>query len=74
MNSFFTRFYKNDENVIYNPKDTYIYIDAQNCFYNYLSQSNILNIFKKENITFGNMCPFNYSKEIINHFKNMLGN
>ena len=78
INEFFfsfliTRFYTNNENIIYIPKDIYIYIEIPNCFEAYLSKFNILKIFNKDNITFENMPPFNFLDEIINHFKNMLG-
>jgi len=78
INEFFfsfliTRFYTNNENVIYIPKDIHIYIEVPNCFENYLSKFSILKIFNKENITFENMPPFNCSDEIINIFRNILG-
>ena len=78
VNEFFfsfliTKFYTNNERMIYIPKDIHIYIEIPNCFEDYLSKFNILNIFKKENITFENLPPFNYPKEIINLFKTMVG-
>jgi hypothetical protein len=78
INEFFfsfliTRFYTNNENMIYIPKDIHIYIEIPNCFNDYLSKFNILKIFNKENITFDNMSPLNYPIEIRNRFKNMLG-
>jgi len=77
INEFFfsfliTRFYTNDENMIYIPKDIHIYIEIPNCFNDYLSKFSILSIFDKENITLDSMSSFNYPNEIINHFKNML--
>ena len=45
-----TKFYTNNETIIYIPKDIEIYIEIPNCFKNYLSQFGILNIFKKDNI------------------------
>ena len=78
INEFFfafliTKFYKNNENIIYIPKDIHIYIEVPNCFEDYLSKFSILNIFKKENISLENMPPFNYPNEIINLFDRMLG-
>ena len=78
MNEFFfsfliTKFYTNNENIIYIPKDIHIYIEIPNCFEDYLSKFGILSIFKKENITFENMPKFNYSDKIIKLFTNMLG-
>ena len=78
LNEFFlsfliTRFYKNDENIIYIPKDIHIYIEIPNCFEDYLSKFSILKIFDKENITLENMSPFDLPYEIRNDFKNILG-
>ena len=78
INEFFfsfliTKFYTNNENIIYVPKDIYIYIEIPNCFENYFSQFGILKIFKKYNITFENMPKFKYTKDYINIFTRMLG-
>ena len=78
INEFFfsiliTKFYTNNENIIYIPKDIHIYIEIPNCFDNYLSKFSILKIFKNDNITIENMPPFNYPPEIINLFDRMLG-
>ena len=77
INEFFfsfliTKFYTNNESIIYIPKDIYIYIEIPNCFEDYLSKFSILNIFNKENITRQNKPNFNYPPKIINIFKNML--
>ena len=77
LNEFFfsfliTKFYSNNENIIYIPKDIHIYIEIPNCFDDYLSKFSILNIFKKDNITFENMSPFNYPNNIILLFDKML--
>ena len=78
INEFFfsfliTKFYTNNENIIYIPKDIYIYIEIPNCFKDYLSNFNILKIFQNDPITIEKMPSFNYPKEIIIHFKRMLG-
>ena len=78
INEFFfsfliTKFYTNNENIIYVPKDIYIYIEIPNCFENYFSKFGILKIFKKDNITLKNMPKFKYSDYYINIFKRMLG-
>ena len=70
---FITRFYTNNENIIYIPKDIHIYIEIPNCFEDYLSKFSILKIFNKENINFENMPQFNYPDEIISLFTRMLG-
>ena len=67
-----TRFYTNNENIIYVPKDIRIYIEIPNCFKDYLSKFSILTIFNKENINFDNMPLFDFSDNIIKHFENML--
>ena len=79
INEFFfslliTKFYKNNENIIYIPKDIDIYIEIPNCFQDYLSKFSILTVFekKRENITFENMQKFNYPKEMIDIFNRML--
>lgn len=46
-----TKFYTNNETIIYIPKDIEIYIEIPNCFNDYLSKFGILNIFTRENIT-----------------------
>ena len=43
-----TKFYTNNENIIYIPKDISIYIEVPNCFKSYLSKFNILTIFKNK--------------------------
>ena len=78
INEFFfsflvTKFYANNENIIYIPKDISIYIEIPNCFEDYLKNFGILNIFKREHITFENMPPFNYPNEMITIFNRMLG-
>jgi hypothetical protein len=71
LNEFFfsfliTKFYLNNESIIYIPNNIDIYIEVPNCFENYSSKFSILNIFKKENITLENMPPFNFSEDMIN--------
>ena len=78
INEFFfsfliTKFYTNNENIIYIPKDISIYIEIPNCFKSYLSKFSMLTIFKTETITFESMPKFNYPRETINIFERMLG-
>ena len=68
-----TKFYKNNDNIIYIPKDIYIYIEIPNCFEDYLSKFSILKYFNQEILTFENMPKFNFSDEIIKIFKMHLG-
>ena len=79
MNEFFfslliTKFYSNNENILFIPKDISIYIEIPNSFDDYLSNFCALNIFNKENITLKNLPEFNYSQEIISTFKRLLDN
>ena len=80
LNEFFfsfliTKFYSNNENILYIPKDIDIYVEIPNCFVNYLDKFSILklNLFEKINITFDDMPSFNFPDSIINIFNNMLG-
>ena len=69
---FITKFYSNNENIIYIPKDISIYVEIPNCFKNYLSKFSILTIFKNENITFENIPKFKYPNEMIDIFNRMI--
>ena len=78
INEFFfsflvTKFYTNNESIIYIPQDIDIYIEIPNCFIDYLSKFRVLNIFNKENITLQKMPKFNYSNETTKIFKRTLG-
>ena len=68
-----TKFYCNNENIIYIPKDISIYVEIPNCFEDYLSQFGIFNVFNRENITFENMPRFNFSNEVLETFNRILG-
>ena len=67
-----TKFYINNENIIYIPKDISIYIEIPNSVENYLDKFCFLKIFNKENISFENMPDFNYSDDIIKIFNQIL--
>ena len=68
-----TKFYTDKETIIYIPKDIEIYIEAPNCFKNYLSQFGILNIFPKKILTLADKPKLDLPKEIINIFERMVG-
>ena len=72
---FITKFYTNNEDIIYIPNDIEIYVEIPNCFENYLSKFGILNEFYKENddlyITFENQPKLDLSKDIISVFQKM---
>ena len=77
MNEFFfslliTKFYSNNENILFIPKDISIYIEIPNCFDDYLSKFCVLNIFNKIYITLDKMPDFSYSNEIIKIFQKYL--
>ena len=67
-----TKFYINNENIIFIPKDIQIYIEIPNCFKNYLSKLGIIKIFNCENISLDNIPNLDLSKEIIDIFSQML--
>ena len=46
----FTKYYKNDENVIYIPREMKIYIEIENCFLNFTESFPILNIFQNNQL------------------------
>ena len=50
-----TKFYTNNENIIYIPNNMQIYIEVPNSFENYLTKFGILNAFNKENIIQGEL-------------------
>ena len=68
-----TRFYNNNETIIYIPKDIDIYIEIPNCFNNYLSKFGILRIFNKENITIENKPKLDLQNDMIYIFNKLLG-
>jgi len=67
-----TKFYTNNETIIYIPKDIEIYIEIPNCFKKYLSQFGILNIFHKENISLENKPRLNLPEKTIKIFNRMV--
>ena len=68
-----TKFYINNGNIIYIPKDIQIYIEIPNCFEDYLSKFGILNIFKLDNISLNNIPILDLPKDIINILSLILG-
>jgi len=50
-----TKFYTNNEDIIYIPNNFKIYIEIPNSFDDYLAKYGILNSFNIENITFGEL-------------------
>ena len=69
-----TKFYCNNENIIFIPSDIEIYVEIPNIFdNNYLSIYGILNIFKRKNITLDKMPKLDLPEETIRIFNNILG-
>ena len=52
-----TKFYANNENIIYIPNNIKIYIEIPNSFENYLNKFGILNTFNIDNIVLGEPNP-----------------
>ena len=82
----FTKFYLNQGDIIYIPKDLNIYIEIPNCFDDYLTKIKILNVFNIENIVLGEvkkskqknitsikMSALELEPEIKNIFKRLIG-
>ena len=68
-----TKFYSNNENIIYIPKNIEIYIEIPNCFYDFKANYGILNSFYLEKINIDKLPPLKLSEKKFNHFYNMLG-
>ena len=69
---FITKFYTNNENIIYIPEDIEIYVEIPNCFDNYLSKFGILKEFNQENIKLDNKLPLELESNIISIFRRIL--
>ena len=77
-----TKFYTNNENIIYIPNNMKIYIEVPNSFENYLTKFGILNAFNLENIIFGeskqnetdvSMLPLELEENIRKQFERLNG-
>ena len=68
----FTKFYSNEENVLYIPINIEIYIEIPNCFIDFLENYPILNYFKIDKITFKEKEPLKLDNETIKFFNWML--
>ena len=67
-----TKFYIDNENIIYIPKDIEIYIEIPNCFEDYLSKFGILKIFNQTNISLSEIPKLDLPDKIIKIFNRML--
>jgi len=70
-----TKFYSNNENVIFIPTNIEIYIEIPNSFKDFINNYGILKYFRREDdmITIENLPELNLPDDKINLFKNMLG-
>ena len=68
-----TKFYSNNENIIYIPKNIEIYVEIPNCFFDFIKDYDILRSFEIKNITFENMPGLKLPQNIIDQFDFMLG-
>jgi len=67
-----TKFYSNNENIIYIPKNIEIFIEIPNCFYDFKANYEILNSFKWDKIKLEELPKLKLSKEKFEQFRNML--
>jgi len=67
-----TKFYFNNETIIYIPNDIDIYIEIPNCFKDYLSQFGILTLFPIENISLDYLPKLELPENIIEIFNSMV--
>ena len=70
-----TKFYSNNEKMIYIPKNIEIYIEIPNCFNDFISNYEILKLFERDddNISIEKLPDLNLSKDKIQLFNKMLG-
>ena len=67
-----TKFYANDENIMFIPKDIEIFIEVPNCFEDFITKYRILDAFHIELITLNKKPKLDLSPEKLLHFKNMI--
>ena len=77
LNEFFfsfliTKFYSNNENIIYIPKNIEIFIEIPNCFDDFMKNYNILTFFKEDKIKIKPIPPLQLSDDKILLFNKML--
>ena len=68
-----TKFYTNNEDIIYIPNNIKIYVEIPNSFENYLSKIGILNAFEIDTIKLGDLPKLELDEDIKKTFKIMLG-
>ena len=68
-----TKFYTDNENIIYIPNNIQIYVEVPNSSENYLKKFGILNAFIIENIKLGELLPLELESNIRKKFKQLNG-
>ena len=68
-----TKFYTDNENIIYIPDNIQIYVEIPNSTENYLQKFGILNALTPENIKLGKLLPLELKSNIRNKFKKLKG-
>ena len=68
-----TKFYTDNENIIYFPNNIEIYVEVPNSSENYLQKFGILNAFVIENIKLGELLPLELESNIREIFKKLNG-
>ena len=68
-----TKFYTDNENIIYIPNNIQIYVEVPNSSENYLQKFGILNAFTIENIKLGELLPLELESNIRQKFKKLNG-
>ena len=68
-----TKFYTDNENIIYFPNNIQIYVEVPNSSENYLQKFGILNAFVIENIKLGELLPLELESNIREIFKKLNG-
>ena len=68
-----TKFYTNNEDIIYIPNNIKIYVEIPNSFENYLTKFGILNVFEIEHIELGKLPNLELDKNIRQIFNRMIG-
>ena len=68
-----TKFYTNNEDIVYIPNNIKIYVEIPNSFENYLTKFGILNVFDIEHIELGKLPKLELDKNIKQIFNRMIG-
>ena len=67
-----TKFYNNNEDILYIPNNVKIYVEIPNSFENYLVKYGILNVFPNEHIELGKLPKLELDEDTIEIFKRII--